>query len=171
MFEDFNELSEFASTTETEKIDDSSFKKQALSSVQQRNDHYCSFLGKYVTEYGNKAKATRRMKRWFFFIIMFLLVAVSIVCIIAVYRISGHQKTTCSDIANMITAMTGIISSFLILPRIIAENLFPPKEDDKTSAIFDSMIKYDLELEKIYTYGLHNPHVDGCPDGQKKESD
>lgn len=37
-----------------------------------------------------------------------------------------------------------------MLPKVIAENLFPSKEDDKTTDIFSAMINYDLELRKFY---------------------
>jgi poly(A) polymerase Pap1 len=37
-----------------------------------------------------------------------------------------------------------------VLPKVVAENLFPSKEEDRTADIFNSLINYDLELEKFY---------------------
>ena len=54
------------------------------------------------------------------------------------------------DIATLITAMVSSISSFLVLPKVIADNLFPSKEEDKTSELFSKMFEHDINLRGIY---------------------
>jgi hypothetical protein len=129
---------------------DNYYREQALDSVKDRNTQYSNFLNKYVDNYVSRAKATSAMKIIFFSFIMFFLLAMVSTCIIAFINITNKPDITYSDLAAIITAVGGIIASFIVLPKVVAENLFPSKEEDRTAEIFNSLIKYDLELEKFY---------------------
>lgn len=149
----FDQISEFVykrNSTAKAVHDDSYFREHALDSVQKRNERYCTFLDEYVDNYNQKAKASKGMKRVFFIAIMILLFGMVSACIIAFVNISGKRDISYSDVATVVTAVGGIVASFIVLPKVMAENLFPAQEEDRTAEIFDSMIKYDLELEKFY---------------------
>lgn len=149
----FDQISEYVSrrnNTVKAVHDDNYFKEHALDSVQKRNERYCTFLDEYVDNYNQKAKSSKYMKRVFFVAIMILLFGMVAACIVAFVTISNKQDISYSDVATVITAIGGIIASFIVLPKVMAENLFPAQEEDRTAEIFDSMIKYDLELEKFY---------------------
>ena len=155
----FKKISEFVAKKKSEGIQpitkDFDYGKKALKTVQDRNDSYCTFLAEYINNYGRKVKATRKMKWIFFVIILILLSGMVAACIVAFINASQKQETDYSNIATIITSIAGIITSFIVLPKVIAENLFPSKEEDRTAEIFDSMIKYDIKLEKVYTKQEH----------------
>ena len=69
-----------------------------------------------------------------------------------------------NDVITVITAMAGAISSFLVLPRVMAENLFPSKEEDKTADVFSKMFEHDINLRGLY-------HVTENIDREKKVPD
>lgn len=149
----FRQISEFVSKKNNAVKpvhDDNYFREQALDSVRKRNANYCSFMDEYVANYGEKAKSAKCMKKIFFGAIMVLLFGMVTACMMAFWNISKKPNMSYSDVAAIITAVGGIIGSFIVLPKVVAENLFPSKEEDRTAEIFDSMIKYDLELEKFH---------------------
>jgi hypothetical protein len=129
---------------------DNYYREHALDSVKDRNTQYSTFLSKYVDNYVSRAKVTNVMKIIFFTFIMIFLLAMVSICIIAFINITKKPDITYPDIATVITAVGGIIASFIVLPKVVAENLFPSKEEDRTADIFNSLINYDLELEKFY---------------------
>lgn len=150
----FQQISEFVALKKNDGIQqissDAFYKKQALDSVQSRNELYGSFLTEYIHHYDSKAKTAKRMKWIFFAVIMLLLVGMVAVCILTFVNVSKKSELNYSDVGTVVTSVGGVIASFIVLPKVIAENLFPAQEEDRTAEIFDSMIKYDMELEKFY---------------------
>lgn len=135
---------------EKKQITDVYLRDADLVAIQARAKTYTEYLKNYVTDYKNKTHAQRIMKIWFFVLTMFLLLAIvgaSSTCLVA---ISLKDNIKLSDIATVITAMAGAVSSFLILPKVIAENLFPSREEDKTAEVFGKMFEHDIELRGLY---------------------
>lgn len=172
----FDQISEFVyKRNNIAKVvhDDNYFREHALDSVQKRNERYCTFLDEYVDNYNQKAKSSKCMKRIFFVAIMILLFGMVSACMIAFVTISKKEDISYSDVATIVTAIGGVIASFIVLPKVMAENLFPAQEEDRTAEIFDSMIKYDLELEKFYAkqgQPQENPKADQASSDMGNES-
>lgn len=157
----FKQISDFVAKKKIDGIQpitqDFDYGKEALETVQDRNNSYCYFLTEYIENYECKAKAAQKMKWIFFWVILALLFGMVTACIVAFINASQKQGADYSNIATIVTSIAGIITSFIVLPKVIAENLFPSQEEDKTAEIFDSMIKYDIELEKHYANQEQDP--------------
>lgn len=125
-------------------------KRKDWNEISARNQIYTQFLFTYIANSNQKSKHQVRMKIWFFAIIMSLLAILVIAACVALVNISAKALPRVEDVVTVITAISGVITSFIVIPKVIAKNLFPPSEDDKTAQIFGSMIKSDLKLRKYY---------------------
>lgn len=136
--------------------DDSFFKDNDLTAVSQRNSTYNDFLTDYVANQKLRNKHQRVMKWLFFSVTLVFLCVVVVAMCLAVVFLARKPQITPADVAAILTAVGGVVASFIVLPKVIAENLFPSREDDKTADIFNSMIAYDMRLKDYY----------GCPSVQ-----
>lgn len=132
------------------KMSETKFKSSDLEHIQKRNETYDTYLSTYVSNFNLKAKVQRRMKMWFFIIVMFSLVLIIGASVFAVCRIVTKNLLEVTDVAAVITAIVGMVSSFLVLPKVIGDNLFPVKEEDQTNEMFGRMVEYDMKLREHY---------------------
>lgn len=136
--------------TEKKQITDADLRDADLAAIRDRAKTYTGYLKNYVSEYKDKAHAQKVMKGWFFGITMLLLLCIVVACSIAVVVIARKENIKLNDVATVITAMASAVSSFLVLPKVIAENLFPSKEEDKTAEVFSKMFEHDMSLRGLY---------------------
>lgn len=132
------------------QITDADLKDADLAAIQERAKTYTGYLKNYVSDYKDKTQAQKVMKGWFFAITMFLLLCIVVASSIALVIIARKETIRINDIATIVTAMASAVSSFLVLPKVIAENLFPSKEEDKTAEVFSKMFEHDISLRGLY---------------------
>lgn len=153
---DFQLITEFLnaavskSSTPKKRITDNDLKDADLEAVQKHTKAYSDYLETFVSDFKLKTGHQRRMKIVFFAVTLVLLLAIIGSGVSSIVIISKKQATTLSDVATVITAVVGAVSSFLILPKVIAENLFPSKEDDRSAEIFGKMFEHDINIRNIY---------------------
>ena len=134
---------------------DDNLKRSDMDAINVHNRHYSTFLYQYIYNFKKKNKTLLRMKIGFFIIVMFLLfvlIVSSCVCIIIV----STKKADVYDITILITSLASAITSFIILPKIMAKHLFPYKEEDTSNMIFSKMIEYDLQLRTFHKSNIPN---------------
>ena len=132
------------------QITDADLKDADLAAIQERAKTYTGYLKNYVSDYKDKTQVQKVMKGWFFAITMFLLLCIVVASSIALVIIAKKETIRINDIATIVTAMASAVSSFLVLPKVIAENLFPSKEEDKTAEVFSKMFEHDISLRGLY---------------------
>lgn len=140
----------FKHTSIEKPITDSDLRESDLEAINSHNKTYTEYLDKYVLEFKNKSRSQRIMKNWFFVIVMLLLSVIIITSFVSLVIISSKKIIGFEEIATLLTAIGGAIASFLVLPKIIAENLFPSKEEDKTDIIFAKMFDHDMSLRELH---------------------
>ncbi|HEY8390463.1 MAG TPA: hypothetical protein VIL26_05885 [Clostridia bacterium] len=96
---------------------------------EYRNAKYTELVEDFSKHYREKSKQNRRLKNWFFIIIITLLVIVTIATI-ALSFIVLKEDNLIKSVSTIISSFVTLITSFLSLPKIIAKYLFPLKEDD-----------------------------------------
>lgn len=138
------------SKTKRKRITDNDLKDADFEAIQKHTKIYTDYLDAYVKDYTKKSESQRIMKICFFIITMLLLSLMILGGFIAIVIICQKDTIDVSDVVTVITAVTGAVSSFLILPKVIAENLFPSMEQDKTTEIFGKMFDHDISLRGIY---------------------
>ena len=131
-------------------ITDLDLRESDLEAINSHNKTYTTYLESYVYEFKRKSSAQRTMKSWFFIIVMFLLAIIIIASFTSLIIISLKRVIGIEEIATLLTAIGSALAAFLILPKIIATNLFPSKEEDKTDIIFNKMFDYDMNLRDLY---------------------
>lgn len=129
---------------------DADLKDADLAAIRERAKTYTGYLKNYVSDYKDKAHAQKVMKGWFFAITMLLLLCIVVACSITLVVIARKENIKLNDVATIVTAMASAVSSFLVLPKVIAENLFPSKEEDKTAEVFSKMFEHDISLRGLY---------------------
>ncbi len=114
-----------------------------------RNKLYTDLLSSYIAIYTEKAKQKDEYKLVFFIITMvlfILLVAVGI-GIISYVAVSGTGSI--SDIGAVAGGVAGIISALLVVPKIIAEHLFPVDEERTMIEMVKGMQENDAKIRDI----------------------
>ena len=129
---------------------DEDTRKKDIDSIKKRDDLYISHIRNYVVNYNKRAKGQTKMKWVFFVVIMALLFGLVSGTIVAILIISCKKDISLNDFTVVGTSMAGVISAFIILPKVIAKNLFPTTEDDRSAEIFQSVIANDMELRKFH---------------------
>ena len=157
-------LSEKLSEEKNVEADDF-LKSSDKEAVNKHNDYYSSFLKEYVCNYKQKNKNQKIMKWAFFILIMILMIAIVTIPLICLFVLVNKNNFNTYNLTAILSALAGAITSFIILPKIIAKHLFPSKEDDKTDTIFKSMIDYDNSLRHFYS--KISPHHGKMWDNQK----
>lgn len=137
-------------TNLSKRAEDVGFWKNDLHAISERNITYGKYLSDYCFNFNKKAKSQRRLRRCFFWITMSLLTVIVIGGIIGIGVIFAKGNIGAGEVASVISAIVGMITAFLVLPKIIGDNLFPKKEDDNSEKIFNLVLDNDLELRKFY---------------------
>ena len=131
---------------------DENFRKSDISSISERNALYIMYIRNYTFSYNKRLKGQSKMKWIFFVVILFLLLSLVVGTAIAIWVAINKSETTINynDIAIIVSSIAGVITSFIVLPKVIAKNLFPNTEDDHSAEIFKSVIENDMKLREFY---------------------
>lgn len=152
-------LSEKYKTSSARDID-GKIKSSDISSIQQRDELYINHIRNYTVSYNKRVKGQFVMKWIFFIVIMLVLIGLVLGTVLCILLVLKRDNTTINDVSIVGTAMAGVISAFIVLPRVIAKNLFPTTEDDRSAEIFKSVIENDMELRRFHAKKHADIHSD-----------
>ena len=105
-------------------------KKEKLQ-YEHRDLMYTSLLQEYIRVYTKKSSCNKKYKLAFFIIAMSafsLIITVSLISLVIVATKIDSANILSSALVA-ISSASGIISSIVVLPKIIAKHLFPTDED------------------------------------------
>lgn len=112
--------------------------------LSERGDLYTALLNAYVTDFDVRHTQNRDFyKKEFFTTVMrlFTLAIFGSICALIIVSIKNSGNNT--ELSVIITAFGTIISSLIIIPKIIAKYLFPLDEDDKVADMVKTMQRND----------------------------
>ncbi len=132
------------------RSEDLKFWQSDLHAILNRNLIYGVYLSNYCTNFNKKSKSKRRLGRCFFWITMILLAIIVIGGVVGIGLIFIRGDIGGGEVASIISAIVGMITAFLVLPKIIGDNLFPKNDDDKSADLFELVMNKDFELRKFY---------------------
>lgn len=149
---EYQDTKQFLKGTQTfsRRDEDVGFWKNDLTAILERNVTYGRYLKDYCSNFNKKSKSQRRLRRCFFWITMGLLSLIVVGSIVGVGSIFIRGSIGAGEIASVISAIVGMITAFLVLPKIIGDNLFPKQEDDKSADLFEVVVNKDFELRRFY---------------------
>lgn len=114
-----------------------------------RNKLYTQLLETYIENYRKKEK-TKGIYKCVFFIITIILFLGIIVCgLIGIIMLSVYGDGNLANVGIAIANIVGIVSTLIVLPRIIAEHLFPTNEESNMLGMVKNMQDNDANIRKI----------------------
>lgn len=120
--------------------------------LKRHNESFVNLLSNYVESSNVSQKHKRRMKIFFFGIIMFIITVLSLsfvaIILFGLYMQSKGNVKMLDLLVPIIASFSSVIISIYVLPKIIAEYLFDKREDDRLSNIVSNMQEYDKEIRK-----------------------
>lgn len=114
-----------------------------------RNQAYTELLKVYIDDYVKKSKSKKNYKRGFFIVALAAFGFIVLTAIVSIWIVTIRGNISPGDVGVVVSALAGMISAFIVIPKIIAEHLFPADEDANMIAMVKSMQENDA---KIRTY-------------------
>lgn len=129
--------------------------KESQTEYEKRDESYTLLLGDYIDSSKSKTEWNKVYKCIFFCVTMLILVAlVAFPIAVTIIIVVKEQSNLVVDIAALVGSIIGIISAIIVLPKIIAQHLFPTNEDEhmielvKNMQVNDSKIREALKNKK-----------------------
>lgn len=114
-----------------------------------RNKLYTLLLETYIENYKCKEKSKGIYKCVFFIITIILFVAIIVGGLMGMVMLSIWRDGSWANVGIAITNIAGIISTLIILPRIIAEHLFPTNEESNMLEMVKNMQDNDANIRNL----------------------
>lgn len=108
-------------TVKAQSADDSEYKV--------RDTLYSELLKKYIQIYDKNNSQKRIYKIIFFIVVIIAFGAIITTSIVAMFMIMNMDKSTAQIVATAIASLGSMLSALIVLPKIIAEHLFPKDEE------------------------------------------
>lgn len=112
----------------------------------KRDYLYSKLLANYIESYDKKSEHNKVYKGIFFSVILFIFIGLIVTSVVILFLIARKSTTSVADVALVISGIAGIISAIIALPKIIAEHLFPTKEDENMIDMVKSMQQNDSNI-------------------------
>lgn len=132
-----------------ESSDKSSLEKNDPEYVR-RNELYSNLLEKYIEAYESKSKWKKWYKLAFFIAVLCCFMGIIGASLYAIIIVAQKESPGPYDIGAVIGSVAGIVSSLVVLPKIIAEHLFPTDEDKNMNDILKSMQANDSAIRNDF---------------------
>lgn len=114
----------------------------------KRNALYSSLLETYIVNYNKKASRKNKYKFAFFIVTMLTFIAIILLSIITIVHMAKKDTTTIYDMSVVFGSVASFITAIVVLPKIIAEHLFPVNEDENMISLVKNMQLNDSEIRK-----------------------
>lgn len=122
--------------------------------VNMRSVLYSYIIKEYSLGLHKDLKNRRVLKTIFFSVIVAILLAITVIFIVALFKSFSLIKTTqnkdnefvLSLLLQAVTAIAAALASILVLPKIIANYLFNPKEEHAIRTMVEKIQKYDTSM-------------------------
>lgn len=120
------------------------YQKSQNKQIIKREKLFNDFLREYTQTFTKKSKQKYDLKNKFFEQIMGLFIGIPILCFLLLIVFAICHVDIVAIITSIIASFVEIISSFIILPKIIAEYLFDKEEDKNLINLIIKMQDYNL---------------------------
>lgn len=129
---------------------DDSLHKNDESNLSKHNDQYTKLLEAYVSYFEESSKEKNNNKKDLFNVSKRLLfwipLAIIFLIFISLYCLATNRLSSLELIPGMITAMTTLIGTFLVIPKMITKYLFNKNEENHLANIISKIQEYDRNI-------------------------
>lgn len=119
------------------------------SEYDRRNHLYSDLLAGYHREYQSKSRWKKWYKLLFFVITILCFLGIIIASLYAILLVAKKGTVNVYDLGTVLGSATGLISALIILPKIIAEHLFPLNEESYMIEMVKNMQLNDSNIRKF----------------------
>lgn len=106
-------------------------------------------IGKFVDHYEKRSKHNRVMRIIFFSLSFFALLVIIGVCSVVSILAAAKETINVEAVVAIIGAGATMLTSILVLPKMVGRNLFPDKEDKEILKFVKDMNKTELGFMKV----------------------
>lgn len=117
---------------------------------KRRDVLYSNMLEHYLDVHTSKARWNTWFKLVFFTVIMLVFLVLICAPMAAIVIIALKEDVNWEHVALVVSGLAGIITSIMVLPKIIAEHLFPTNEDQNMIGIVENMQKNDSRIRSSF---------------------
>jgi len=124
---------------------ESEINKQSIE-YAARNHLYTELLNDYLKERKSKDERKKWFKVIFFSVVMAAFCGTVFMSLYATISIMQRSNLGFADVGVAASALAGLLSAFIVLPKIIVEHLVPMNEESNLIDIVKSMQENDAEI-------------------------
>lgn len=124
---------------------DVSLQKSDVGAMVSHNASFTKILDAYEENASASLKQKRTFKNVFFYGVCFVLVLVALLSA-AVIIVGLVGMISIENIGVYFTALGTFLTSFIVLPKVIAEYLFHPEEEKGMTDIVKAIQEYDTKI-------------------------
>lgn len=139
----------FGENAGNDKADDSELAQQSneeLTAYEMRNHLYTLLLRDYISNNAAKTKSNSIYKTMFFMVVLFAFGALTIAPAIVICEMAMMEKIETVNAVLALGSCVSGISAIVVLPKIIAEYLFPSREDENMIELVKQMQENDSDI-------------------------
>lgn len=128
--------------------------QEAKESYNKVDDKLIEFIGNFVTNQNQAAKQKKQLKNiffWFTMVIFAVIVMTPIICLFVMLAIGANKYYMV--LVSLISSVAEVLTTVIVLPKIVAEYLFNKEEETANIKIVELMQKYS---DTIHGYGKYN---------------
>lgn len=112
-----------------------------------RDDQYTKLLETYVKRFPREQRGYFVMKWIFFLTVLLAFIGLIVGSIVLLFKLANNNGCMRVDhIVYAVTALCSIVSSMIVLPRIIAKHLFPARRDNEILKLIQTLIEDDRHI-------------------------
>ena len=115
-----------------------------------RGKLFTTFIENFVGESKKRATQQRIFRITFFCAVLLTFFALNVLSVLVILEVSRKTYMSYGDIAAVAAALGTVISTLIILPKIIAVHLFPSSEQDKSIELFTKVLEEDRKMREMY---------------------
>lgn len=148
-----SEIKEIESTSQSdkalfEKIEQED--KEHRKEYDRRDNLYSDLLEEYINAYKKKTKRNRKLKLAFFFIVVFTFCVIILGSVASLIIVSIVGQSIAATVSVITGSVISIISAIIVLPKIIAEYLFPTDEEQNMNEMIKNMQENDSRIRQSF---------------------
>lgn len=119
----------------------------------RRNQLYSELLAQYIGEYHVKDTWKKWYRVIFFGVTMVSFIGIIVCSLIVLFLAARKAQPSAADLGAILGSVAGILSAILVLPKIIAEHLFPKDEDSNMISMVKNMQLNDSAIRQDWSQG------------------
>lgn len=123
-------------------------KKHRLTQCDKRDELYTELFEGVENNYIDTIKTNKKLKNAFFIVALTIFCMIISVSLFVIVVLTFKEPFNYSKISVIVGAITGIISSILVLPQIIAKYLFPSDEAENMLGFLEKMQANDANIRQ-----------------------